>query len=145
MDEQRLPDPRMIPVWSTQARPEAVEPESERTMESGSEVDGPVVRPFIVSGGRTRPLQDDLRIETLVSAPPALLSAPLDFEVRRIAQLCQVPKSIAEIAVTLGVPIGVAKVLVADLVMARAVICHQPTETSTRTALERIRDLVREL
>jgi hypothetical protein len=145
MDDQRLPDPRMIPVWSTQARPEAGESESESRMQSDSEVDGPIVRPFIVSGGRTRPLQDDLRIETLVSAAPALLSAPLDFEVRRIAQLCQTPKSIAEIAVTLGVPIGVAKVLVADLVAARAVICHQPTETSTRTALERIRDLVREL
>jgi hypothetical protein len=145
MYEQRLPDPRMIPVWSTQGRPEAVESESKPTMQSDSEVDGTVVRPFIVSGGRTRPLQDNLRIETLVSAPPALLSAPLNFENRRIAQLCQTPRSIAEIAVTLGVPIGVAKVLVADLVMARAVICHQPTDTSTRTALERIRDLVRAL
>jgi hypothetical protein len=145
MDEQRLPDPRMIPVWSTQGSPEEIEPESKPMMQSGREVDGPVVRPFIVSGGRTRPLQDNLRIETLVSAPPALLSAPLNFEARRIAQLCQTPKSIAEIAVTLGVPIGVAKVLVADLAMARAVICHQPTQTSTRTALERIRDLVREL
>jgi hypothetical protein len=114
-------------------------------MQSDSEIDGPVVRPFIVSGGRTRPVQDNLRIETLVSAPPALLSAPLNFEARRIAQLCQVPRSIAEIAVALGVPIGVAKVLVADLVLAQAVICHQPAQTSTRTALERIRDLVREL
>jgi hypothetical protein len=145
MDEQRLPDSRMIPAWSTRGRHEAAGPEPKPATQTDREVDGLVVRPFIVSGGRTRPVQDNLRMETLVSAPPALLSAPLTFEARRIAQLCQTPRSIAEIAVTLGVPIGVAKVLVADLVMARAVACHQPTDTSTRTALERIRDLVRQL
>lgn len=149
MDE-RLPDPRMIPTWA--AHPEA-DPGPDRRGADGAEdpagqhvddVDDPLVRPFIVTGGRTTPLNDDLRLETLVSAPPALLTAPLNFEARRIAELCQRPTSLAEIAAALAVPTGVARILVADLVAARAVVCHEPVRAS-RATIERIRDLVKAL
>ena len=149
--DDRLPDPRMIPVWAAAARER---PESdgrgrgsaapEAAAQAADDIDDPLVRPFIVTGGRTTPLSDDLRLETLVSAPPALLTAPLTFEARRIAELCQRPTSLAEIAASLAVPTGVAKVLVADLVAARAVICHEPARTS-RATIERIRDLVKAL
>ena len=49
----------------------------------------PVVRPFMLTGGRTQPLTDGLRIETQLRAAPAALSAPLRFEARRIVELCQ--------------------------------------------------------
>ena len=49
--------------------------------------EGALIRPFLVTGGRTRPLQDGLRVETLISARPAALSAPLRFELRAIVQL----------------------------------------------------------
>ncbi len=150
MDE-RLPDPRMIPLWAgTRADPESGPgrrrgPEAEESAaQAADDIDDPLVRPFIVTGGRTTPLSDDLRLETLVSAPPALLTAPLTFEARRIAELCQRPTSLAEIAAALAVPTGVAKVLVADLVAARAVLCHEPARTS-RATIERIRDLVKAL
>ncbi|MBR7833891.1 DUF742 domain-containing protein [Actinospica durhamensis] len=149
--DDRLPDPRMIPKWAAApAEPdpgpgrrrgtEAPEPAGQQA----DDVDDPLVRPFIVTGGRTTPLSDDLRLETLVSALPALLTAPLAFESRRIAELCQRPTSLAEISASLAVPTGVAKVLVADLVAARAVICHEPARTS-RATIERIRDLVKAL
>src|SRR4051812_23127055 len=129
MDGPRLPDPRMIPRWQPPPRrPPEQEPDRSGRPDSPptSSADGEeaVVRPFFVTGGRTRPLHDGLRIETLVTAPPAALHAPLRFESRRIVELCQQPRSVAEVAVGLGVPLGVARVLVADLVTEGYVNCH---------------------
>ncbi|MFF0493661.1 DUF742 domain-containing protein [Nocardia sp. NPDC003482] len=104
----------------------------------------PVVRPFLMTGGRTTPLIDGLRIETLVQATPAALSAPLRFEQHAAVRLCQQPHSIAEIAAALRVPIGVARVVVSDLVTAGHVSVRAAEELST-AAIERIRDLVRAL
>jgi hypothetical protein len=106
--------------------------------------DGVFVRPFIVTRGRTRPLHDGLRIETLVEAAPAALSAPLQFEQRQIVELAQRPVSLAEVASRLGVPIGVARVLIADLYTGRYISLHEPTELPVHV-IERIRDLVRAL
>lgn len=103
-----------------------------------------VVRPFMMTSGRTTPLVDGLRIETLVRATPAALSAPLRFELERVVRLCQQPHSIAEIGAALRVPVGVARVLVSDLVSAGHAMVGQNDELSTAT-LERIRDLVRAL
>ncbi|AFU00592.1 MULTISPECIES: DUF742 domain-containing protein [Nocardia] len=102
------------------------------------------VRPFVVTAGRTTPLVDGLRIETLVQAPPSALSAPLQFEQRTVVQLCQQPHSIAEIGTALRVPVGVAKVVVSDLAAAGYVTVRESDQLST-AAIERIRDLVRAL
>jgi len=106
--------------------------------------DGVFVRPFIVTRGRTRPLHDGLRIETLVEAKPAALSAPLQFEQRQIVELAQRPVSVAEVAARVGVPLGVARVLIADLYTGKYVSLHEPTELPVHV-IERIRDLVRAL
>ncbi|MFC0038360.1 DUF742 domain-containing protein [Actinomadura rayongensis] len=108
----------------------------------------PILRPFIVTGGRTHPVDQRLRVETLVSAAPAALAAPLGFERRRIVELCRLPVSVAEIARGVGVPVGVARVLVADLLAERLVTIHASvtdTPNVTRELLERIRDGVRAL
>ena len=106
--------------------------------------EGALIRPFLVTGGRTQPLQDGLRVETLISARPAALSAPLRFELRAIVQLCQYPHSVAEIAVGLGVPLGVAKVLIADL-LTSGLASWEETDEISIAMLERIRDRVRAL
>ncbi|WP_405891434.1 DUF742 domain-containing protein [Streptomyces sp. NBC_00133] len=105
---------------------------------------GEVVRPFIVTRGRTRPVSNQLRLETLVSAAPAAMTAPLDFERQAIVELCQYPRSIAEIAALLPVPVGVARVLVADLSMDSHVRVHSHLcghdDRPSVALLERIRD-----
>jgi hypothetical protein len=111
--------------------------------ETGAAEEG-VLRPFIVTAGRTRPLLDGLRIETMIYALPAALSAPLKFERRQIVQLCQTPLSVAEIAAAIEVPLGVARVLIGDLVAGNFVSAHQPSELPLHV-IERIRDLVRAL
>jgi hypothetical protein len=105
----------------------------------------PVVRPFMLTGGRTRPLQDGLRIETLLRAAPAALSAPLRFESRRIVELCQQPMSVADLSVALRAPLGVVRVIAADLISQDYLrVEEQPRELST-SLIERIRDRVRAL
>jgi uncharacterized protein DUF742 len=133
----------MIPVaqprgWFDETPP--AQPADEGTVAD----DGVFVRPFIVTRGRTQPLHDGLRIETLVRATPAALSAPLRFERRRIVELAQRPVSLAEVAAELGVPLGVARVLIADLYTGRYISLHEPTELPVHV-IERIRDLVRAL
>ncbi|MCU7727865.1 DUF742 domain-containing protein [Actinoplanes sp. KI2] len=105
----------------------------------------PVVRPFMLTGGRTRPLQDGLRIETLLRAAPAALSAPLRFESRRIVELCQQPMSVADVAVGLGAPLGVARVIVADLIAEGYLKVEEQSGEISTALIERIRDRVRAL
>ncbi|GLY07721.1 MULTISPECIES: DUF742 domain-containing protein [Actinoplanes] len=105
----------------------------------------PVVRPFMLTGGRTQPMHDGLRIETLLRAAPAALSAPLRFESKRIIELVQAPMSVADLAVALRVPLGVVRVIVADLITQGYLhIQEQQGELST-SMIERIRDRVRAL
>jgi hypothetical protein len=89
-------------------------------------------------------VRDGLRVETLVQAAPAALHAPLKFEQRRIVEVCQAPRSIAEVATELGTPLGVARVLVADLIAANVVAVHE-TADITIEMLERIIERVRVL
>ncbi|GLY08440.1 MULTISPECIES: DUF742 domain-containing protein [Actinoplanes] len=109
------------------------------------EGEDPVVRPFMLTAGRTQPMHDGLRIETQVRAVPAALSAPLRFEARRIVELCQRPTSVADLAVAIGVPLGVVRVIAADLITQGYLhLPEQPAELSV-TLIERIRDRVRAL
>ncbi|MET8150451.1 DUF742 domain-containing protein [Actinoplanes sp. NPDC049668] len=124
------------PAWTPPA------PGRPRDAEPGDEL---VVRPFMLTGGRTRPLHDGLRIETLLHASPAALSAPLRFESRRIVELCQAPMSIADLAVAIGVPLGVIRVIVADLVTDGYVRVEEQLGELPIALIERIRDRVRAL
>ncbi|MFI1996567.1 DUF742 domain-containing protein [Actinoplanes sp. NPDC020271] len=114
-------------------------------LHSGDLDEDPVIRPFMLTNGRTQPMQDGLRVETLLRAAPAALSAPLRFESRRIVELCQSPRSIADLSVALRAPLGVVRVIVADLITQSFLdVEKQPEELST-SLIERIRDRVRAL
>ncbi|MBD0710554.1 MULTISPECIES: DUF742 domain-containing protein [unclassified Streptomyces] len=86
----------------------------------------PLVRPYAMTGGRTRP-RYQLAIEALVSttADPSRLQGQLP-EHQRICRLCVEIKSVAEISALLTIPLGVARILVADLAEAGLVAIHQP-------------------
>jgi hypothetical protein len=80
--------------------------------------DGPRVVPvYALTGGRTRSGKDDLGLETLVTTTDTGRAwlPRLRFEQARIVELCQRPVSVAEVAATLGIPLGVARVLVSDM------------------------------
>ncbi|MER6998104.1 DUF742 domain-containing protein [Streptomyces sp. NPDC000410] len=93
---------------------------------AASATHNPLVRPYAMTGGRTRP-RYQLAIEALVSttADPARLQGQLP-EHQRICRLCFEIKSVAEISALLSIPLGVARILVADLAEAGLVAIHQP-------------------
>jgi DNA-directed RNA polymerase specialized sigma24 family protein len=75
------------------------------------------VRPYALTGGRTRSRGTNLGLETLITATETGrdAAAKLSPEQRQIVLLCSRPLSIAEISARLGVPLGVARVLASDL------------------------------
>lgn len=76
-----------------------------------------LARPFAITGGRTRSRAqlnvEDLVITSLLGVDQT--TALLD-EKHSIAVLCLRPRSVAEVAALVGVPLGVARVLIGDLV-----------------------------
>jgi hypothetical protein len=102
-----------------------------------------VVRPYPWTGGRTRPVQD-LAVETLVftSDGGRDVTAICSAEHAAIAELCAEVRSVAEVAALLGLPLGVARVLLADMIDTGLVNVHRNTRGLDRAAdlslLERV-------
>ncbi len=74
------------------------------------------VRPYAITGGRTRP-STDVQLETIVVRTAAGESAAMRAGLERgeILFLCASPTSVAELSARLEVPLGVVKVLVGDM------------------------------
>jgi hypothetical protein len=87
--------------------------------------DGRVVPVYALTGGRTRAGDQDLPIESLVSATDES-AADLQPEYRAIIALARQPVSLIEVSATIAVPIGVVRVLVSDLASAGHLVVHTP-------------------
>jgi len=75
-----------------------------------------LVRPYTVTGGRTQP-RYQIAIEALVTATvlePRDLSV-LAPECQAILQFCRDWRSVAEVSAVLRLPLGVARILIADM------------------------------
>ena len=97
---------------------------------------GRLVRPYFMTGGRTRPAHQDLELETLISTTAAGEASPnLKAERYSIAVLCRDLLSIAEVSARLDLPLGVARVLVGDMADEGLVILHRPTTVGDRPDL----------
>ena len=110
---------------------------------------GSLVRPYAVTGGRTRPRRQ-LAIEALVSTSGTgrQATARLLPEYESICTLCTNVRSVAEIASHLQVPLGVARVLVGDMAEEGLVQVHQPGNEEgqpDRALLERVLSGLRKL
>jgi Protein of unknown function (DUF742) len=86
-----------------------------------------LVRPYMLTRGRTSSSLGvfELHAPTLALITPEQLGRGATPEERRIIELCQTPMSVAELAARLSAPIGVVRVLVGDLVVARMVQVRQ--------------------
>jgi hypothetical protein len=89
---------------------------------------GPLVRPYAMTRGRTRPANRDLNMITLVVAvKDEVDTVALDADYVQILELCRNPMSVAELAAHMNVPIVVVKVLLSDLVERGEVMARNPT------------------
>lgn len=84
---------------------------------------GPVVRPYTLTGGRSRPFTSGLGLLTHIEAlyaPDADLVG-LQPEQRVILSLTRTATTLAELAARLDLPVGVVRILVGDLIQANLV------------------------
>ena len=111
---------------------------------------GALVRPYAVTRGRTEP-QRNIDIEALLvtTSRGKQESRFAGRDMYAIAQLCESRvQSLAEIAAYLRLPLGVVRVLVADMVTEELLELHQsrPTSAADRLAvLERVLSGLRRL
>ncbi len=130
--------------------PVAVPSTRESELGTGEEtVSSPLVRPYAVTGGRTQP-KYQLQIEAMVAAShyePRDLSV-LSPECQAILGFCRDWRSVAEISAVLRMPLGVARVLVADMAVEGLVRVHQTDHVEGRpdlNLLERVLSGLRKL
>lgn len=86
-----------------------------------------LVRPYLMTAGRTRPANASLAVESMAVRRHEADVTALRFEPADIADLCTEPLSVAEVAARLDLPLGVARVLVADLEADGVLSVRQPT------------------
>ncbi|MEB3368255.1 DUF742 domain-containing protein [Saccharopolyspora mangrovi] len=92
------------------------------------------IRPYAWTGGRTRS-NHHLELETLVSAsefctPERLRRA----EHHSISEICLHPRSVAEVGAMLGVPLGVAKVLLGDMADLGLITVHETVSDNSSSS-----------
>jgi hypothetical protein len=98
--------------------------------QGGQEAAASAVRPYAWTRGRTKSGLD-LAIEALVSTSQRAKDQMglLQLEHRAVAELCEQTRSVAEVAALLSIPLGVARVVLGDMVGLNLVTVHQ-TATS---------------
>ncbi|KAA9161651.1 DUF742 domain-containing protein [Amycolatopsis acidicola] len=110
--------------------------------------DSPLVRPYLLTGGRSRPARTDLELITLVVAVSEEIREAVGPEQAEIVRLCQEPCSVAEVSALLNLPLMVVKVLLSDLID-RGHLIHRPppptTAVPSRQLLQAVLDGIRRL
>lgn len=78
---------------------------------------GRLIRPYTITGGRTGRELPPIALEALIKATPLGVRTKHQFrwEAARIIDLARVDVALVELAARLDVPIGVTRVIVADL------------------------------
>jgi hypothetical protein len=79
---------------------------------------GPVARPYTLTGGRTRPRGERYfnLIDIVARSGKSVDTSSFGPERSRILDLCRDPVTVADLASAVGLPLGVVRVLLGDLV-----------------------------
>jgi DNA-binding transcriptional ArsR family regulator len=90
----------------------------------------PVVRPYALVRGRTKPAGDRLDVISMAYSLRVSVPDPTDLEPEHLAMLrrCAIPMSVAELASALDLPLGVVRVLLADLRERELVRIDRPSQ-----------------
>ncbi len=108
---------------------------------------GPVVRPYAVTGGRTEPADGevlDLLTVVVASKRTAVADDParLTPEHRRIIDLCGQQITVADLAADTALPLGVVRVLLADLTQQGAIIVVRQRPADQRTGNDVLQEIL---
>lgn len=107
---------------------------------------GPVVRPYALTGGRTeQPDGQVLDLITIVVAQdPALLSGRVDLtpEEGMIVALCQRPVTVTDLSSLTALPLGVVRILLADLIQRGRITVVPPLRPGDQPSAELLKEVL---
>lgn len=108
---------------------------------------GRLIRPYAITGGRTGgDVEIDLESQIQASTRASEHLGAYRWEAAKLIDLVQTPMALIELAARLELPVGVARVLVSDLINDGAVVVHRPVATQNfGSLLEKVLDGVRNL
>ncbi|HEX6357469.1 DUF742 domain-containing protein [Actinophytocola sp.] len=113
------------------------------------DAEGSLVRPYAMTGGRTRSDTLGLDLITLVVAMHSAVDIDVEPEYERILSACQFPISVVEVAAKVDLPLQVVKVLLSDLINQRLIIFRSPVssanERPSQHVLQAVLDGIRKL
>ena len=115
--------------------------------DDGPEDTGRLIRPYAITGGRTgSDVEIGLESQIQANTRASQHLGAYRWEAAKLIELVQSPMALIELAARLELPVGVARVLVADLIDDGAVVLHTPVAAQTYgSLLERVLDGVRNL
>ena len=105
---------------------------------------GPVVRPYALTQGRTRHAGESFDIVATVKATHALIADPTALAPEHISvlQLARAPTTVADIASDLDLPLGVVRIILADLRELGLVAISTPAATAERIDKHTLREVL---
>jgi DNA-binding transcriptional ArsR family regulator len=109
---------------------------------------GPVVRPYALTGGRTRPTGETIDLLALVASTGALVDEfLLEPEYLAVLRQCRQPTPVADLASDLDLPLGVVRILLSDMREQGLVVIRPPLRNrlSDPKLLKDVADALRKL
>ena len=105
---------------------------------------GPVVRPYALIRGRTRPTGETLDLIAIITAVRGaqLDMSSLDPEHLTVLRLCRLPASVADLAADLDLPLGVVHILLGDLQERSLVAIHHPIPPARLPDVQILKEVV---
>ena len=108
---------------------------------------GPVVRPYAVTGGRTEPADGetlDLLTVVVTTGQTAGADDParLTPEHRRILGVCEQQVTVVDLAADTALPVGVVRVLLADLILQGAITVVRQRPAAQRTGNDVLQEIL---
>jgi Protein of unknown function (DUF742) len=103
---------------------------------------GPVVRPYALTGGRTRPTGETIDLLALVSSCDLTMvdDLLLEPEYLEVMRQCREPKPVADLASDLDLPLGVVRILLSDM-RERGLIVVRPPARNRLTDPQVLKDV----
>jgi hypothetical protein len=105
---------------------------------------GPVVRPYALTGGRTRPAGESFDLVATVMATHAPIADPASLAPEHISvlQLARAPTTVADIASDVDLPLGVVRIILADLRELGLIVISTPVATTERIDQHTLREVL---
>jgi hypothetical protein len=105
---------------------------------------GPVVRPYALTQGRTRPAGASFDLVATVMATHARVADPTSLapEHMNVLRLAQAPTTVADIASDVDLPLGVVRIILADLRELGLVAISTPVAPAGRIDTHTLREVL---